>query len=366
MHAKDLPIRRRHRVADGGFTLVEMLVCIGIVSVLIALLLPAVQQARESGRRVSCISNLKQIGVGLHGYHDRYNCLPPGRMMTYDSRFAGPNPPCTSSMVDKSLFVMILPELEQAALYSAVNQSLTILGYENRSIHRVLVNLFVCPSDPEARVRQGDAPRMAEFGLATSEEVLPMAFASYGGCFGSFQVWAIPRPEKRCMVPSPLAAQADGVFNDLAPISFASIQDGTSATLFVLEKSVTPNRALDAVNPALFQRHGWYFTGNIGDTLCTTFFPPNMSGRVALGAGASRTYGASSMHPGGLNALMGDGSVRFIRETIETWPFQPMTGQPIAARQTPGGWWDNLPSPGVWQKLATRAGGELAGGDLDY
>ena len=75
------------------------------------------------------------------------------------------------------------------------------------------------------------------------------------------------------------------------------------------------------------------------------------------------TNSASSMHPGGLNVLMGDGSVRFIKDTIQTWPFNPISGNPTGASQNGQGAWVNLPPSGVWQALSTRSGGEVIGGD---
>jgi hypothetical protein len=75
-------------------------------------------------------------------------------------------------------------------------------------------------------------------------------------------------------------------------------------------------------------------------------------------AGDAFTRSASSQHPGGLNALMGDDSVRFIKDTIQSWAFDPLTGQPAGALQTAGGWWTCVPPQGLWQALSTRAGGE--------
>lgn len=349
--------------AHRGFTLIEALVVISILSLTAALLLPAVQAAREAARRAQCANNLRQIGLALHGYHDAYGCLPPGRFMTYDRRYAGPNPPCTSPAVDKSVLVFLLPGMEQQALYNAINHDVTIFGHENTTIHAVAVAAFTCPSDPESgRPRPIDPGGLLPYAHDPPGGPLRMVFTSYSACYGSFYVNAVPRPSDGCRVPAPLAAQANGVFHDLGPSRLASIRDGLSHTLFVAEKSTTAFRALDAVDPSLFRKHGWYPSGNWGDTLMTTFTPPNMPFRVALAAGITHTFAASSQHPGGFHALMGDGSARFIRDTIQTWPFDPITGRPMGATEAPGGWWENLPPPGVWQALGTRSGGEVADG----
>jgi prepilin-type processing-associated H-X9-DG protein len=87
-----------------------------------------------------------------------------------------------------------------------------------------------------------------------------------------------------------------------------------------------------------------------------------MPGKVGVVAGVAHTYAASSFHPSGINALMGDGSVRPIASTIDSWPFDPATGIPLGARRTPGGWWEDVPPPGVWQALGTRAGSEIVPG----
>lgn len=286
-------------------------------------------------------------------------------MMTCDARFAGDDPPCSSPIVDKSFLVTVLPFMNLAPLYDSINQDLTILGRENRTAQAVTIDTYSCPSDPASRQpREGDVDVMLRYGLASADETLMMGFTSYSGCVGSFQVDAMPRPSTGCVVPSPLAAQANGCFHDLSPIRLASIRDGLSNTILVVEKATETFRELDAVEPASSKRYGWYFTGNWGDTLATTFFPPNMIMKVSLVAGPSHTRAASSLHPRGVNVLMGDGSVRFIKDTIQTWEFSPVTGQPLGTNRHPGGWWEGHPRPGIWQDLATRAGGEVidAGG----
>jgi prepilin-type processing-associated H-X9-DG protein len=108
---------------------------------------------------------------------------------------------------------------------------------------------------------------------------------------------------------------------------------------------------------------GWYITGNWADTLITTLYPPNACGKVAGASMTAWTNSASSMHPGGLNVLMGDGSVWFVRDSIQTWPFNTVTGYPAGASQNGQGAWMNLPPSGVWQALSTSNGGEVIGFD---
>ena len=347
-------VRRRR-----GFTLIELLVVVAILSLLMALLLPAVQSAREAARRLQCVNNLKQIGLALHGYHDAMGCLPPGRMKTYDPRYAGSNPPCSSTIIDKSFLIMVLPGMEQAALYDAVNQNLSIFGRENRTVHPAMVDSYACPSDPEARVREADPSHMIGPGFATADEQLMMAFTSYSGCFGSFDVNALPGPDNDCSPAPRLRAQADGVLGDSYPITLAAVRDGLSHTIFVSEKATARFEALDRDRGPIFSRWGWSISGNPGDTLFTTFYPPNMIDRVAAVAGRSHALAASSLHPGGANVAMGDGSVRFVKDTIQSWPYSRLTGEPLGASRTADGWWTDLPPAGVWQALGTRHGGEL-------
>ena len=133
-----------------------------------------------------------------------------------------------------------------------------------------------------------------------------------------------------------------------------------SNTLFVAEKAVTTFQDLDAYDPSMFQRNGSWTEGNWDHTLFSTSYPPNYWKDGNLSSWWAWFRGASSLHPGGFNALMGDGSARFIKDSIQSWPTDPLSGYPAGASKTTGGWWANVPRPGVWQALGTRSGGELS------
>jgi prepilin-type N-terminal cleavage/methylation domain-containing protein len=174
-----------------AFTLIELLVVVFIVGILIALLLPAVQSAREASRRAQCASHLRQIGLALHGYMAATGSLPPGRNPDYDPRLLSPPPDCLQGPVDRSFLVHILPYLEQAPLYSSINQQLGIWVAENTTAHGVHVAIYGCPSDPAAGVRaipDNALPDTPPFARPPRR----MAFTSYSGSFGSCYVVALP------------------------------------------------------------------------------------------------------------------------------------------------------------------------------
>jgi len=360
--ASSLPGSRSHLLQ--GFTVIELLTVVSIIGILIALLLPAVQSAREASRHAQCTNNLKQIGLALLAYESAFGSLPPGRMMTYDRRYAGANPPCTSVLVEKSLFLHIMPQLDQSALFNAINHSLTIFGYENETVRMTALSTFACPSDPDAGlVREGYSLALYSFGLASPSKPYLVYYASYAGVYGSFYLNAVPRTDTNCKVDPSVIAQVIGSFNDVSPIRLSSFADGLSLTAAVTERALSPLKEVAGDSSSDFDQYGWLIAGNWGDTLVTAFYPPNMYRMVSLDANTAQFFTASSVHPGGLNILMVDGSVRFIKDSIQSWPFDPRTGNPAGASLSAQGAWVNLPRSGVWQALSTRAGGELIGGE---
>ena len=330
------------RASARGATLVELLVAIAIIALLVALLLPATQAAREGARRLRCSNNFRQIGLALQGYADAQGSFPFGA----DGR-----------RFTQSVWVRILPGLEQPALYHGINFSFDPLARENRTSQSVMIDTLACPSDPGAKAREADVPGLIRLGYADEGERLRMAFTSYVACSGSVDVSAHIYPDRRGL------ARDEGVFSAESPVTPAMIGDGLSRTIFAGERATSYLEALNVGDSTLYHRSGWYVRGELGHTLFLAFYPPNMPRRVAAMAGAGHAEAASSLHPGGVNILFGDGSVRFVKESIDTWPFNPLSGRPAGASEGPGGHWANLPRPGVWQALSTRAGGEAVSAD---
>ncbi len=351
MRARTAP---RGRASPRAVTLIELLVVLGIISLLVGLLLPAVQSAREAARRAQCANNLKQIGLAIHSYHDGSGCLPVGRrnIAERQSGFLGGGVVyCQPAGNGESFLAAILPGMEQQALFNSINQDLSIVARENRTIMPVSVAAYACPSDPDSgRPRPMTMNDVIDLGAADPGEKLDASYTSYSGCFGSLYVTALPLPSHGCQVDPRVLTQANGSLSDVAPIRFASIIDGLSHTILGTERATFTYREWGA---EVFGNRGWYFRGGMRDTLFTGSTPPNAYRHIDRPA-----LGASSLHPGGVNVLFADGSVRFVTETVQSWEFDTTEGSPAGAHFVPPGYWTNLPAPGVWQALSTRGGGE--------
>jgi prepilin-type processing-associated H-X9-DG protein len=366
------------------------LVTIAIIAVLIALLLPAVQSAREAARRAQCVNNLKQLGLALANYESACGLYPYG--MAREN--TGPNSFVPNGyFVGSSLFVRLLPYLEQQVLASAYNFSLTHWVADNSTVGATGLSVLWCLSDGEIT---GLHVREPGWGWDGSDQIL--TYTSYAGSMGNF-----------CKVPihvtSPaqhqsVLSQADGLFfyigwptlmppvqpnpiapqnpGSIRPTSLASITDGLSNTLAFGEKahgkfSKTP----DVYFSIDFYYNGAWVSGNFGDTLFSTIFPMNPFGRIGDDPNPNGDFfysydnqeddfsiAASSYHAGGCNFAFADGSVRFLKDSINCWPFDPVTGKPTNVSYDPMSClFSARPTQGVYQALSTRAGGEITSAD---
>jgi prepilin-type N-terminal cleavage/methylation domain-containing protein/prepilin-type processing-associated H-X9-DG protein len=335
-----------------GFTLIELLVVISIIGVLIALLLPAVQAAREAARRSQCTNNLKQLGLAIQGYIDTHNVMPLGSF-----KMAPPlaGDPCKGGH-EAGVFIALLPYLEQAPLYSAFNSNVHYETAPNSTVVGTGLSVLWCPSD--SLVSQADPKH---FGW-------PVRFCSYMGSSGT---WNSPAENRgpTCTLQNfqALLSQANGVMFYYSSVRLAGVTDGTSNTFLFGEHAYSKNPTIELPD------WGWWFSGNYGDTMFTTMFPMNPVGKIP-DIPNQALYGidinpsiqaASSYHPGGALFAFCDGSVRFIKETIDSSAFDTSKGLPQGWSMAPSGLYSVGPPGrlGVYQALSTRNGGEVISSD---
>ena len=326
-----------------GFTLIEALVAVAIIGVLVGLILPAVQAAREASRRTQCVNNLRQLALGFHNYADLNGVYPMGTPFGYAPELATP-------YAGHSVFVAILPQIEQSSLYNAINFDRNIYTFSNQTAHQAGIATLWCPSD-------GIVGRKVVFEgayLDIPDGKFEIAFASYAASAGTWY-----HLTSDLGILKRLAAGDNGIAFVNSAVRIADIQDGTSQTLLLGERN---HQRLDQ---ARLMRSHWWYDGYSGDTLFWTLHPINPS-RVlpASAAGAVPSYALvaslGSSHPGGANVAMADGSVRFLKETVDSWPIGP-DGMPIGVTGDQATAYVLAPGTkfGVLQSLSTRGGGEV-------
>ncbi|MDO5581102.1 MAG: DUF1559 domain-containing protein [Planctomycetia bacterium] len=373
-----------------GFTLVELLVVIAIIGILIGLLLPAVQAAREAARRMQCTNNLKQIGIGLHNYHDVNQYFPPHRI-------AGT---MTEESIGVGFHVIMLSFCEQAAVfdqfvnYGKTHTLWTYAGskkglWPHPSRHQILVGVNIpylsCPSDPNYGAKWVCKSTMLTGAKTEFTDSFP--YTNYMGSFGD------ARENTSFFVRNTRGFFGGGCYNDIAePYAAADslnlyrgmndILDGTSNTIALSESvastdtatllikgntiatsTYTPTACMNlradgtfykdlSTNPTKVSRGRMWAYGYAISAGFSTILPPNSPSCVkssAAGSTGCGIFSASSMHSGGANVLFADGSVVFVSETIDTGDLTH-TAEVITGK-----------SPyGTWGALGSIAGSETA------
>lgn len=299
-----------------GFTLVELLVVIAIIGVLIALLLPAVQAAREAARRSQCTSNLKQMGLALQNYHDVLKSLPPGAVF-----YNGPATPTGLRDNRGSMQVYILPYLEETALHAYFDFKTgtddarfppSVNG--GNLLRSAAPAVYLCPSDENRPL--GTAPNQRQPPNYYANSGPNADISNNGSCscplFSTFQAFS----RAGTNVDRPAGPFSRRGWNFTAKLS--DIHDGLSKTIFVGEVRAGCSTHVD---------NGWSSSNKWGaftqipinfDT-CRTLAEATAQGKNACFANCNwnAEVGFRSRHPGGVHFLMGDGSVHFLTNNID-------------------------------------------------
>ncbi|QDU61771.1 Type II secretion system protein G precursor [Planctomycetes bacterium Pan216] len=288
-----------------AFTLVELLVVIAIIGILVALLLPAVQQAREAARRSQCQNHLKQIGLALENYESTHNIYPPGRLSCDGTSSA----PCTTLRSHERQgtggLVFLLPELDRQALYDSFNLKVGLYHSSgspfvstweamNTTALRTTVQIYVCPSDT--------------FNRLNSAQRAVGSYAFVTGTNGPSQG-----------INSAVKFFNNGPFYYVSGTRRADIKDGLTKTMMVGEV-VAPDTPESSNTWTLGSRHqdSLRSTNNPLNTLPEEGITFDSYGTLVNGAFASR-------HPGGGHFVFGDGSVAFLSEEMDLGVYRALS-----------------------------------------
>jgi len=325
--------------------LVELLVVIAIIGILIALLLPAVQAAREAARRSQCSNNLKQLGLALHNYHDVHQSLPFSWMVHL------PTPPSMAGLNAQVWGILILPFIEQTALASQYDcrvppfEEAAGLGHSptvvqrNLSVIRTVVPVFVCPSAPGSSVARVYRADLTPAGFPLRYTAAPSDYCVASGVRGTYATIAYAN------FPGGVGGSREGTLQfvgynpstgqmESSSSRLADVMDGTSNTILLGERTggatiylkTTPVSTPPYDQLRLVNGGGW------GDILNGEHWPQGAlfdgtglsGGPCAINCTNLRSAAFHSFHPGGCMFVLADGSVRFVSETIDAFTFAGM------------------------------------------
>lgn len=298
-----------------GFTLIELLVVIAIIGILVAILLPAVQQAREAARRSNCKNNLKQIGLALHNYHDSHNIFPQGGL----GYRIGTNPLFGPKATTCGFLVMILPYVDQTTIYNSFNFNAGYMETANLTLALNVPSLYLCPSSTVMRSNKSTST------VSVAGETFPPEAISGTQVFTSHYLGNMgplgTNPLTGLSYPHECTTSNCNSINEVAglgvlggpraKVRMRDIRDGTSNTIMAGEMSVNNYITSEPIGP-----RAW----TAGCPVDSCGMSKNIKFGINLrgfGPAGFNNMSFGSIHTGGTHLLMADGSVHFASENID-------------------------------------------------
>jgi prepilin-type N-terminal cleavage/methylation domain-containing protein/prepilin-type processing-associated H-X9-DG protein len=311
---------KRFQGSRGAFTLIEMLVVVGVLAVVAALLMPAVARSREAARRSECVCHLKQLAMALHNYHSSWNVLPPGYLS--EARPTADGSGTFEVGPGWAWGARILPFMEETTPYNAINFLRPITAPESWTARTTVVKVFLCPSES----RRGPASFHAESVAGLPVDLAPSSYLGNGGTAAELPAYG-----------------GDGVLGRNVVRSLKDVVDGQAETLLLGERSrdladstwtgVVPD-AIHATDPSWPVRSSGH-----ARAMVMGFANPLSSSSQGLNSMSDGHAAFRGPHPGGANFAMVDGSIRFLKDSTR---------------------------PAFFAAHATRAGGEVFACDCEY